>query len=468
MKNLKKLASVALALVMTMALMVPAFAAEAPGDITIAAPLAGKTYTVYKVFDLKYEGENYSYTLPSNSPWMSVIEQYFTVTAQAADSSVSNAVVKDGFSAAAFAKALNEAADKPAYTDTWTAPTEDVPESYTFKTGELGYYFVTSDAGSLCNLTNTNPTATIYDKNDLPAIDKTVNDNDGAVSVGQTLTYEITGKVPSTTGYSTYTYRVADTMSTGLTFNENVTVSIGGTAVAAETVSGWVSYANNGFVLNIPVMDYQNQVNAAIVVSYTATVNSNAVTEVENTNEATLTYSNDPTGGTDTTPEEIVKVYVAKIVVDKVVGNNEDPTDMNGEKLNGATFVLQNEAGKYYNYENGTLTWVDEVANATPKTTAEVNGTNGYAEFVGLGNGTYKLIETEAPNGYNLMTDPVTVTITGADSIIAATNTQPVANFTGAVLPSTGGMGTTIFYVVGGVLLVGSAILFVTKKRMGE
>lgn len=473
MKKMKRFASLALALVMTLAMMAPVFATGSDGTITIADPIPGKTYEVYKVFDLVYEGENYSYTLPSDAPWMDVVEQYFTVTPQAANPAVSNAVVKDGFSAAAFAAALKGATNKPTPVMSWTAETE-TPASHDFETGELGYYFVTSDAGSLCNLTNTNPTATIYDKNDKPTIDKTVDDADRAVYVGQKLTYTVTGKVPSTTGYDKYVYKVTDRMSEGLTFNEDVVVTIGGTSVEA---SAWVEYADNGFTLTIPVMDYQANVGAEIEIVYTATVNDRAIVNNTEKNKVMLEYSNDPnmSDKTGETPPIEIPVYVAKIIIDKVVGNNGNPEDLSGDKLNGAVFVLQNKGGAYYKYgmnpdNKYEVTWVDDVADATPVTTGDKNGVSGYAEFPGLGNGVYKLIETEAPNGFNLMTEPVEVVIKGPadDTVTEIVITKTIANFTGSVLPSTGGIGTTIFYVVGGILVAGAAILLVTRKRVEE
>lgn len=487
MKKMKTLASLVLALVLAMALTVPAFAAGTDGNITINDPIPEKTYTVYKVFDVVYDSTktNYSYTIPSDSPWMSTVEKYFTVTAQAANPSVSNAVLKSDYKtnaqfAANFAADLYKAAAKPSVVATWTAPKDNTPKTHTFETGSLGYYFVTTDSGALCNLTNTNPTASIYDKNDKPTIDKTVDDADKVVGVGQVLTYTITGKVPSTTGYESYVYGVHDEMSAGLTFNtESIQVYIDGVELK-ENDDYTVNFAvrgDNGFNLNIDVMKYQNKVNAPITVTYTATVNANAVDQV-NSNKATLTYSNDPaTDTTGETTEKTVEVFTGKVVVDKVVGNNDNPTDMSGAKLAGATFVLGREARpaddsgdamavgyEYYVNNNGEISWTTEIAKATSYKTDD----KGAASFVGLENGTYFLFETAAPEGYNLMTEPTVVTITSADSVATASQTGSVANFTGAVLPSTGGMGTTLFYTIGGLLVVCSAILIVTKKRMSS
>ena len=472
MKHARKLASLLLALVMVFALATTAFAAET-GTITVDNPIAEQTYTAYKIFDVVYnEGKTaYSYTIENTSAWFGTVQTYaqkegsgLTLT-QVNGSTTYNVTTTDAFSAPGFAAAL-----KAAVTGKTGGITLTVADGKATATGlDLGYYFVTSTSGALCNLTTTNPTVTIHDKNDMP-FDKV--DDKASAEVGETVHYTITGKVPDTTGFATYTYKITDTMSEGLTFKKDVVVKIGDT-VATNACT--INYTPNeesatGFELTIPVMNYQTQVGAAITVSYSAVVNEKAVAKIEN-NSATLTYSNNPADSTKTTttPADGETVYSSKIVIDKYETNKK------GTKLAGAKFVLYKEVttgegeaavtSKLYYKWNATdkkVEWVENKADATPKTT----DSNGAASFDGLANGTYYLEETEAPAGYNKLTQPVEVTVNGGTTEAALSVTAEVANNTGALLPSTGGMGTTIFYVLGSILAVGAIVLLVTKKRM--
>lgn len=486
MKHVKKLASLLLALVMVLSLSATAFAAGETGTITVDNPIAGQTYTAYKIFDVVYDtnedgaaGEHYSYTISGTSEWFNVVAALNdddTVTSKITGLTFEKAYSEDtyvviqgaGFSAAEFAKTLKAAVTGK----TGTKLTAQADGTVSATDLALGYYFVMSSTGALCNLTTTNPTQTIHDKNDNP-FDK-VDDKESA-DVGETVTYTITGKVPDTTGFNTYTYKITDTMSSGLTFNKDVKVFIGGTEIGAETVATWITYTPNettitGFELTIPVMDYQDQVGAEIKVTYTADVNENAIAKIEK-NHAVLEYSNDPTNeeSKTTTPPEEEEVYSSKIVIDKYDANNEET------KLAGATFVLYKEVttgegdaavtSKMYYKWNETIKeveWVADKAQATSKTTDD----KGAASFDGLANGIYYLEETKAPAGYNLLNAPVAVEVKGGTTEAQLTVTAKVANNTGSELPETGGMGTTIFYVLGSILVLGAAVLLITKKRM--
>ena len=471
MTHAKKLASLLLTLIMVFAMGTAAFAEGETGTITIDNPVAERTYTAYKIFDVTYNTDKsaYSYTIDSTSKWFTTVQTYaakensgLTLT-QANGSTTFIVTITDAFSAPDFAVALKAAVSGKTGTEL------TVSDGKATATGlDLGYYFVTSNNGALCNLTTTNPTVTIHDKNDIP-FDKV--DDQESVDVGQIVNYTITSKVPDYTGFKTYTYLITDTMSEGLTFKKDVKVTVGGTDVtSACTVTYDVDGNANKFTVSVPVMSYT--IGAEIKVAYSAVVNEKAVAKIEK-NHATLTYSNDPTDdkSTTTTPPEIETVYSAKIVIDKY------ETDKENTKLAGATFVLYKEvkaegateATKMYYKWNDTdkkVEWVADKAQATSKTT----DSNGAASFDGLADGTYYLEETAAPAGYNMLTAPVPVTVNGANvteaDLSALTVTEKVANSTGSLLPSTGGIGTTIFYVVGSIMVLAAVVLLVTKKRM--
>lgn len=480
MKHARKLASLLLALVMVFALATTAFATgtvttPTTGTITVDNPQNGTTYTAYKIFDVVYDTKgHYSYTIDSTSEWFETVKAYadgansgLTLTEVLGTTTYVVTTTSD-FSAPPFAEALKAAVNGKTGGITLT---EDNGKA-TATDLDLGYYFVASTSGALCNLTTTNPDVTIHDKNDMP-FEKT--DNKVSANVGETVNYTITGKVPDTTGFETYTYEIADTMSEGLTFNRNsLAVKVGSADVTADTDKCTIIYdattTPNTFKLSINVKNFN--IGDDIVVTYDATINEKAVEKISY-NEATLTYSNDPTDSakTTTTPAQKQEVYTSKIVIDKY------ETGKPGTKLPGAEFVLcrnddvqyaavQNDI-QYYRWDEATKTvsWVDDIADATKVTT----DAHGAASFDGLADGTYYLVETKAPAGYNPLTAPVPVTVAGSSTDITKLSvTAKVENQAGTLLPSTGGVGTTVFYVLGAVLVLGAVVLLVTKKRMSD
>lgn len=480
MRNFRKIASLLLALVLALALGTAALAEETAvtGTITVDNPIANQTYTAYKIFDVVYnEGKTaYSYTIQDSSEWFNTVKAYaekensgMTLT-KAVDGHTYVVTVDEAkYSAPAFADALKAAVTGKTGTNLTLG--EDGKAKATGLA--LGYYFVTSSNGAVCNLTTTNPDVTIHDKNEI-SFDKA--DDQESVDVGQIVHYTITSKVPDYTGYTTYTYQLTDKMSEGLTFNDDVKVYINGEEISTNyTIKTGDEAGDYDFMLTIDVMEYD--IGAKIEVKYSATVNEKAVAKIEN-NHAELIYSNNPSDLTSTgklTDEETV--YSAKIVIDKFVKDSETT------KLAGAEFVLYKEVKaedsgtttKYYYKWNDTdneVEWVTDRTQATVKTT----DTNGAASFDGIADGTYYLEEIKAPAGYNMLASAVEVVVDGhkeVDGSTAVTEakltvTEKVANQTGTQLPSTGGMGTKILYALGALLVVGAGVLLVTKKRMGK
>lgn len=491
MKHARKLTSLLLALVMVFALAVTVAAeggTTAPtGSITVDNPKENTKYIAYKIFNVVYDNAgHYSYTIEGGddgSPWFSTVKTYATPDNGLTLNQVTGTntyVVTFGrgiFSAPKFAETLKNALAT-------VNPTSDVHPFTANAEGKqvadslpLGYYFVTSSTGALCSLDTTNPSATIHDKNNIPfEKTKTVGKND--FDVGDTVPFIISGEVPEHTIFTTYTYEITDKMSDGLTFNENsLKVKVGNSDVTGDSEKCTIvkGTAAAPYTFKVTIFVKNCTVGDDIEVTYSATINEKAVAKISY-NEAKLTYSDDPANETHTTttPPQKVDVYTSKIAIVKVADGSETT------KLKGAKFVLYKEdttggttTTKYYRRWDETInkvTWVDKITDATEVETDE----KGEASFDGLANGIYHLVETKAPAGYNQLDKPYTVRVNEKNDPVTNENenrltvTATVTNKTGAVLPSTGGMGTTIFYVLGAVLVVGAGVLLVTKKRMSQ
>jgi fimbrial isopeptide formation D2 family protein/LPXTG-motif cell wall-anchored protein len=278
---------------------------------------------------------------------------------------------------------------------------------------------------------------TEYDAASLAAI--------AAVGTDQSFTAQIT----KTHGATNLVFE--DTM-TNMSYNKDVAITVSaGTAptatqaVVAETATGFKVTFDNTYIAGLAD-------GTVITLKYSGKITSDALSANPATNKATLT-----SGDGNTSTSEEVKVYNAKFTVTKQDGE-EKP-------LAGAGFVIANSEGKYYKLADDKLSisWVDSIDDATEY---KSDATGAVPAFTGLADGTYTLIEKTVPAGYNKAADS-TFTVAGND--YTATNleqTSTVTNESGTVLPSTGGIGTTIFYIIGAILVIGAGVVLVTRRRM--
>ena len=335
-------------------------------------------------------------------------------------------------------------------------------------------------------------------KSSVPTVEKNVKDtNDSTAETSNwqdSADYDIGDSVPfqlkatlanNVSAYTTYKVVFHDTLSAGLTYNDDAEVYIDGEETDGFTVSATVN-ADGTTTLTISCDDVKalGAGNSSVItVEYTAELNNKAtVGSAGNTNKVKLEYSNNPNKSeegdneTGNTPEDKVVVFTYKTIINKVDGKNNS--------LTGAAFKLE-KLIKGTDGAEGTWTLVKEF------TVDEDNPASTF-EFSGLDDGAYKLTETVTPAGYNTI-DPIEFTITAthtdgdapnltvlqgaaavAGKITFTSNTTEgsltadVVNNAGATLPETGGMGTTIFYVVGSILVLGAGVLLVTKKRMSN
>lgn len=558
MKLMKRIAVLVLAMALVLSLGVAAFADEAAtGSITINSAtnvsVATKTFNAYKILDVKaYTDDSVVYTVPSELA--SFYKDRYNLTGNEADfdAQVVNKIKEEektdlfAFAAAALA-AAKTAGVKPG-----TATARDKDTSVTISNLPLGYYVV-EDAGSATPISalmldTTTPYIKLTIKADVPSIDKNIDgdkdsdtDNSGMVkynnaAVGDKVPYVVTSKVPDMTGYEKYYFVVSDTMSKGLTFNNDVAITIGSDTLTEDTDYTVTATTNDDGTTAVEIVfknfvQYQENKGEDITITYSATVNENAVIGVAgNNNEVKLTYSNNPnetdnnetdkpTSGSPVseTPEAVTRTYVTAVQLTKVDGQSNRLTDaefqITGTKLNTVLVrtdvYTEDESGDYWKlkdgsyttddpsglddknaYESTTTKYTKTVETKTITKTESVNytgtvGADGVLRFEGLAAGDYTITEIKAPAGYNLLKGSIDITITWTAPEAPATDCTwevtgsgaavdggivklSVENQAGSELPTTGGMGTTIFYILGSVLVLAAVVLLVTRKRMSR
>lgn len=468
-KTFKKLFAALLAAALVLAMAVPAFAETnaTKGSITISNTVKDETYTIYRMFKLdSYNAESNTYSYTVESAWENFFKtgagrNYITLDGQnhptwtAADENDSTTV-------AAFAKAALDWAKVKGITGTAETATGN---TVTFSNLDLGYYLVDSSLGALCGLNTTKPNVTITEKNEKPTIEKKVKNHnndwvdENTAKIGDTVEYKVEINVKA----GAQNYVVTDTMEKGLSFDsKTLTVTCNGaTATLNSDYSLELDKNNTTFTLTFDDNYVAGKVGETIVVTYAATLNENAVV-AGNKNSATLHYGNKQTVKSETT------TYTYEFDLLKVDGSDK-------KLLDGAEFKL------YDAKNDGSVIKVVPVAGGYRVSNGNEAGatetiavTGGKVHISGLDKTTYWLEETKAPDGYNMLTERKPVDLTNgsnnttltSDTWSEANHGVAVENNAGTVLPSTGGMGTTLFYVIGGGLMVAAVVLLVTKKRM--
>ena len=484
MKLIKKIVAIMFAFMMVVSMSCNVKADEGTsstkkGTITITNAKEGETYKLYKILSLEsysYTGndkdnENYAYTLTGDTKWDNFIEtkatDYFefdkTNTYLTWKGSTDETRVKE------FAQlALKYARTKSNNVQPLKEVERTKSSTVKFDDLDLGYYLVDSSVGSLCVLNTTNPDLTIAEKNGVPSVEK-------GVSNIQNGTYESTNNA-STAQPGAQNYVLHDKMTKGLTLkNDSIVVKKGESPVATSDytlkTSGFIDGCTFEIVFVQTFCDGL-QKDEKITVTYSATLNANAVIGNDantNTNKTLLSY-----GDSQKTTEVTTNTKTFKMDVFKYTENRNDKTKKDG--LADAVFTLK-KVGK-----TNTINFVKETPDEingdiyrvaktgeTGTVTTITSPDSGKFTIKGLSAGTYKLEETKQPAGYNKLSGPVTVVI-DMDGKVTVGGTEvtqvDVENKTGTVLPSTGGMGTTMIYLIGGVLVLGSGVVLVTKRRV--
>ena len=489
MKLIKKIAAIMFAFMMVVSMSCNVKAEETEGvygqhggSITITGALQGQTYTIYEMLKLEsFSGNNYSYTIADG--W----EDFFKEGAEGAkymqkdENGYMSFIAGKGGNAdiREFAqKALAYAQEGHGIYTQNNSPMEG-KDTVEFTGLNLGYYLVGSTTGALCGLDTTHKKVEIKEKNGVPSVDKKIVQNDTDVesnfaNIGDTVYFKTT--ITAKSGAENYILH--DTMDTAFTFKDDIVVQSNGVTIDSSKYT--IYYHNNNTEKTNHVKDdctfeirftkdyldtLANDQN--IVVTYSAILNGDANIGRGDHNATHLTY-----GDNKNTVDVTTTTYTSQIKVLKYTG---DTTHV----LAGAKFKLfKQEAG------GEALTFVKKAGNEE-NYRLTVQGESGIAEIVttssgaftmqGLKPGVYWLEETAAPKGYNKLVKRINVEINTNGNLIIdgkdkenglPINQVNVENKTGTVLPSTGGAGTTMIYLVGAVLVLGSGVVLVTKRRV--
>ena len=487
MKLIKKIAAIMFAFMMVVSMSCNVKADEGTtttekGKITINNAIPKQTYTIYKILDLEsYESKkneqgeeigNYSYK--PNKDWDSFIStavdsaetKYFEVDKNGYARWNVDETKTSEFAQKALAYATtNNIGNK----GTATASNNTV----TFDNLDLGYYLVDSSVGALCGLNTTNPTATIEEKNGVPSVEKKIVQNNTDVesnfaNIGETINFKTT----ITAQKGAQSYVLHDTMEKGFTFNKDVKVKVSGQTNYLNSTTDYevVENAEDKCTFDIKFKEeFLKTINdtTKIEVTYSATLNGDAEIHDNNDNTTHLTYGEKNNTTTSTTHTITYGINVLKYTGDTTNTLANAKFSLYDAETNGNIYKLVQKTDTT-NYRLA-ITGEDGITEITTNDT-------GKFSIQGLKPGVYWLEETAAPKGYNKLAKRIKVVINDDGTLIVDGKDKndkgipisqvDVENKSGTVLPSTGGAGTTMIYLIGGALVLGSGVVLVTKRRV--
>lgn len=497
MKVIKKITAIMLSIMMVLGMssVVSAAGSTGTGKITINNAVVDQTYNIYKILDLEsYDATtgNYAYK-PATNEWKDFLNETGIIGTYVEVDSDDYVTWKTGADAVKFAKKALAYAKDTTHHITVTSNATATTTTVEFTGLDSGYYLVDSSVGTLCFLdTMKSGEVMIAEKNVAPTVDKKVQEDSkigetdeygdsNTADIGQTVNFKTT--ITAQAGAQNYVLH--DKMSEGLTFTDS-SVQIQWTKKSDGTTTPLVSGTN----YDVTTTDLET-VNPkctfhvtfkkdfcdklakddTIVITYSATLNKQAkVGTSENTNKTWLMYGENPGIKSN---EDSTTTFTYKIPVFKYTGSNQG--------LAGAKFQLNRVEGinrtlikVVKTSEENATEEVYRMATTTEQPTALDTVTtiaSGKFTIEGLDAGTYELKETQQPAGYNKLSKAVKIEIDKDGNIFvddgtSSTSLVKVENKSGSLLPSTGGRGTTLFYILGAILVVGSGVVLITKKRM--
>lgn len=465
------------------------------GSITITNALPKQEYKLYRILELEsFNDTSGAYSYKLSEKWNGLISDtsynarsylkeengYVTWIYDKSDDAAVRAFVKE---------ALRYAQDKNIKNDSLVKNDTDFEKSIIADNLPLGYYLVDSSVGTLCGLNTTNPNVTIQEKNGTPAVEKKVSntanenyDESNFANIGDTVYFQTS--ITAQAGARNYVLH--DTMGDGLTLNkDSISIKYEKDNSDIDPVNYTINYdvehtgSEKTCTFDITFnKDFCNTLtaNQKIVVTYSAILNGEAEIHDRNVNTTHLSY-----GDNNKTNESETSTVTYEIKVLKYSGTLDNA-------LKGATFKLYDSEVNENKpaCKNNPIQLVKNgndgqnyrrALKGEENSFAEVTTTeNGTFSIQGLKPGTYYLEETAAPKGYNKLSKKIEVVITDDGTLIVDGKSRGgdynlpisqvnVENKTGTLLPSTGGMGTTMIYMAGAILVIASGIVLVSKKR---
>lgn len=495
MKIIKKIAAIMLSVMMVLGMCsvvgaegttTSGTSATNDGKITIRNAVPEQTYTIYQILELESfsdktatEPNSGNYAYKATSKWESFVKSDTGKKYLKTDGSGYVTWVEKADPAAFAKEALDYAKTSIKAEESKSAPkAEDgkTTSTLTFDNLSLGYYLVDSSVGALCSLNTTAKEVEIQEKNGVPSVEKKVKsgstyEDKNTASIDDKVEFKTT--ITAKKGAENYVLH--DTMSAGLTFDNKVDVTLKKNNGGSETIVSDTQYelVTPGTEIEGPQCTFEVKFEKALcdtlenddqlIVTYSATLNEKAeIGDTGNKNETKLTYGDNNKTETATTTTRTFEIPVFKYT------GTDTP-------LPGAIFKLStDEKGNdiiKLEKKKGTTT-EEYLVNSSGTVTKITTGDTGKFTIQGLDAGTYYLTETQQPAGYNKLKDPIKIKIDEVGVIKVVTDKEDevtevkVLNKSGSILPSTGGMGTTLFYIFGAILVIGSGVVLITKKRM--
>lgn len=509
MKVMKKILTILFALMMVLMTTTMVFADEhadttegvSPtnkGTIKITNAIKDQEYIVYKIFDLEsYSGTNYSYKVVDK--WANFFARtgggygYITLDDDGYIKSFNLTETNaPGFARNALRYAQDVSNGVSAITSTPTkTDNADGTQTITYSDVDMGYYLVDSSVGTLCSLNTTNLTATIEEKNSVPTIDKGVGTIFGdyeptnTAEIGQTVYFAISLDM----GDGPQNYVLHDVMDSGLTYDSSslkIYFKKSGASGGHQTLDSSNYTLSNADGHTFDIEFKQTFLNGLkkkdnVYIEYSAKLNENAeIGSLGNKNKVWVSYGDNKKTTEEQTITRTFGIPVFKFYKTDIAGTTSE------QPLANVKFKLSSNADADLNADTDFIKFVKNpisdvyrkaIGDETGSSTELVSNAQGKITIQGLAAGTYYLYETETVKGYNKLTKPVQIEIKTDGKIeyankgetlqaVGADGFVKVENKTGTVLPSTGGVGTTMMYIVGAVLLIGSGVILITKKNV--
>ena len=476
MRNTKKVISILLTLLMVVGMMSTFAFAASGSSIVVKNAVDGQKYTAYKIFDLEESSKGVIYKISKDSVWLDTVKtslgdsafklsgDYYVLRSSVTDAQAESLTT----ALESKLKTLEANNTLPANAEV-SAPAENGKATITISAGR-GYYLVDTSLGALCALVHDNTSREIIEKNGTPSVSKTANAD--TVTLGQIVEYTIT---LTAGGKADTEYVLYDKMGGGLELTDDafVITSNGEPGITSDDYE-IDKTATDDYTFKITFKkSYTSAIakDSIITVTYKAKVVSADSNNLNN--EAKMTF-----GQSESTSNN--KLYTGSISLLKYDG-------LDGTKattLPGAQFIIWN-SDKSEVLRESTVNG-KTVYDWVPKGSYKDNGNliegikvitsdnNGKASVSGLKAGIYYFEEITAPSGYKLPTAEdskyakveIGKTLESGKVVGVVNGSIDIANFRGSQLPETGGIGTTIFYLIGAILVIGAGVVFVTRRRM--